>query len=119
MIAEIADRYMLKFMKRPVFNMQKRGVNMAKRKEKGRPAKPSILSGPQRRMADLPYLELKGNREALIEGCKGILQYDTQIIRINTGAMIIAFCGRGLNIKCLTVSSLIVEGYITSVEFVS
>ncbi len=102
--------------------MQKRGGNMAKSKQKddgcGSSQKPKLLSVPQQLMPNMPYIELKGNREALIEGCKGILEYDTQVIRVNAGGLVISFCGRGLNIKCLTVSSLIVEGYITSVEFV-
>lgn len=84
----------------------------------GSQQKPKLLSVPQQLMPNMPYIELKGNREALIEGCKGILEYDTQVIRVNAGGLVISFCGRGLNIKCLTASSLIVEGYITSVEFV-
>lgn len=103
--------------------MQKCGVNVAKQKPKdgacSKASRLKLLSVPQKIMPNMPFIELRGNREALIEGCKGILEYDTQVIRVNTGSMVVSFCGRGLNIKCLTVSSLIVEGYITSVEFVN
>ncbi|HHZ06686.1 MAG TPA: sporulation protein [Clostridiales bacterium] len=69
-------------------------------------------------LAILPFLEMKSNREVTVEGCKGILEYDKEIIRINTGGMVISFKGRGLNIKCLTISSVVIEGFITAVEFV-
>lgn len=66
----------------------------------------------------LPYIELKSNREIVIDGCKGIVEYDTEIIRINTGNMVVALTGRGLNIKCLTTSSVVICGFITGIEFV-
>ena len=64
-----------------------------------------------------PYLEFSSNREVILDGCKGILEYQSEIIRINTNKMVVAFKGRGLNIKCLTASSVVISGYITSVEF--
>lgn len=64
-----------------------------------------------------PYLQFNSNREVTLDGCKGILEYQTEIIRISTGKMVIAFKGRGLNIKCLTATSVVIKGYITSVEF--
>lgn len=64
-----------------------------------------------------PYLEFSSNKEVILDGCKGILEYQSEIIRINTNKMVVAFKGRGLNIKCLTASSVVISGYITSVEF--
>lgn len=69
-------------------------------------------------MPSLPYLEMKSNREITVEGCKGILEYDKETIRINTGNMVVTFKGRGLNIKCLTVTSVVIEGFITAIEFI-
>lgn len=63
--------------------------------------------------------EMHGNREVVVEGCRSILQYDESAIRINVGKMIACFLGRGLCIKCLTPDSLVVEGFITSIEFVT
>lgn len=68
---------------------------------------------------NLPAIEFSGNKEAIVEGSKGILEYTTELIRINTGGMIVVFSGRGLNIKCLTTTSIVIKGYIKSVEFVS
>lgn len=65
------------------------------------------------------HFEVNSNREVIIEGCKGILQYDENIIRINMGKMITAFCGRKLSVKCLNPDSLIIVGFITSIEFIT
>lgn len=69
-------------------------------------------------LQDMPLFELHGNREVQIEGCKGVLEYDSCIIRINTGTMVVSFTGRNLNLKCLSPSSLIIDGFITNIEFV-
>jgi sporulation protein YqfC len=63
--------------------------------------------------------EISGNREVIVDGCRGILEYDDKSIKINSGKMITCFSGRGLTIKCLTEDSLIIEGFITSIEFVT
>ena len=66
-----------------------------------------------------PYLEIKGNKEVLLEGCKSIIEYTPEIIRINTNTMPIIFTGRGLNIKCMSSTGIVIDGYITSIEFIS
>lgn len=67
----------------------------------------------------LPYIEMKSNKEITIEGCKGILEYNDETIRINTmGGMVLVFKGRGLNILCMTASGIIIGGFVLSVEFV-
>ena len=48
------------------------------------------------------HLEMNGNSEAIVEGCKSIVEYDENIIKISTKKMFIAFFGRNLTIKCLT-----------------
>lgn len=63
------------------------------------------------------HLEINGNREVIVEGCKAILQYDDNAVRINNGKMMTSFEGRGLEIKCLTQDSLIITGFITSIRF--
>lgn len=65
------------------------------------------------------HFEINGNREVIVDGCKGVLEYDETKVRINTGKMVTSFLGRRLTIKCLTSDSLIVEGFITSIEFIT
>jgi len=69
-------------------------------------------------LLDIPHFEMEGNQEIRIEGCRGVLEYDNQIIRINTNTMVVSFKGRGLNLKCLSPTSLVIEGCILHIEFV-
>jgi len=72
---------------------------------------PSLLSGFR--------MEISGNREAVLEGCGGVLEYSEDSIRVRAGKMSVRFTGRNLKIKCLTADSLVVEGYLTGLEFLT
>lgn len=63
------------------------------------------------------HMEINGNQEVIVEGCSGVLEYDTDVVRIKTAKMTVRFTGRGLVIKCLTADSLVVTGYLTGIEF--
>lgn len=78
-----------------------------------------LLEVPADVITNMAHLELAGNREVNIDGCKGILEYDENIVRINAGSMIIKFSGRGLTLRNLTQDSAVLEGFITSIEFSS
>jgi len=65
------------------------------------------------------HMELNGNREVVVDGCNGVLEYDSDVVKIKTGKQIVKFTGRGLNIKCLTADSLIVEGFLIGIEFIT
>ena len=64
-----------------------------------------------------PCIEISGNREILIEGSKGVLEYTDEAVRVNTDPMLLTVCGRGLNLKCISDSALIIDGFITSLSF--
>lgn len=64
------------------------------------------------------HMEISGNREVVFEGSKGVLEYSETSIKINTGKYIVGFCGRGLYIKCLTDHDMIIQGFITSIEYI-
>lgn len=76
-----------------------------------------MLDIPSSALIGLPQMELSGNREAVVEGCQGILEYDENVVRLATGKMSIKFTGRNLQIRVLTHDSAIVEGFIVSIEF--
>ena len=65
------------------------------------------------------HIELNGNREALVEGCKGIVEYNDSTVRLNTAAGQIRFSGRSLQIACMTEDSMILRGYILGLEYCS
>ncbi len=68
-------------------------------------------------MGGTPCIEFSGNREVVIEGSKGVLEYSTGCIRVNTAGMIVTLSGRGLNLRCISDSALIIDGFITDVAF--
>jgi len=61
------------------------------------------------------HMEINGNQEVIVDGCSGVLEYDTEAVRIKTGKLIVRFTGRGLVIKCLTTDSLVVTGFLTGI----
>ncbi|MBQ3284508.1 MAG: YabP/YqfC family sporulation protein [Ruminococcus sp.] len=80
-----------------------------KQKEKRRASALPVLNEP--------CIELSGNREILIEGGRGVLEYTDEAVRVNTDSMILTVAGRGLNLKCISDSALIISGFITSLRF--
>ena len=63
------------------------------------------------------HMELNGNREAVVEGCGGVLEYDETVVRVRIPGQVVRFTGRGLSIRSLTADALVVTGYITGIEF--
>ena len=74
---------------------------------------PAALAG------DSPHIELLGNREVTVDGCKGILEYDDGFIRLNMGKTVLRLTGRDLVISALSDRTAVIEGYILSIEFTS
>ena len=68
---------------------------------------------------NLPIIEFTGNRQAMVEGSTGVLHYSEEAVRINTRMSVIAFEGRGLTLKCISPTCVIIEGFIVNVEFIS
>ncbi len=64
-----------------------------------------------------PRIEISGNTSATIDGCKGILEYSKTQIRVSLGNLSLQIKGRGLDLRSVSVSSLVIEGFITSVEY--
>ena len=62
-------------------------------------------------------IEITGNTSAYIEGSKGVVEYSDKIIRIKLNDFSVAFIGRKLNLKCISATSLQVEGIFTNIEF--
>lgn len=63
------------------------------------------------------HMDISGNREAVFEGNKGILEYNDSAIKINAGKYIVAFSGRNLRIKTMNDCDLVIQGFITSIEY--
>ncbi|MBR2579226.1 MAG: YabP/YqfC family sporulation protein [Clostridia bacterium] len=68
---------------------------------------------------DSVHIEMRSNRELILEGCQKIEEYDENIVKIKVPKMYVSVFGRELEIRCLTPDSLIVSGFICCVEFLS
>lgn len=64
------------------------------------------------------HMTVSDNREILIEGSRGVIEYNENSVKINTGKYIVAFAGRGLKLSCMNEYSLTISGFITSIEFI-
>ena len=65
----------------------------------------------------LCHIELEGNRELLIDGCKGIMEYEDRLIKICTDTVIVSITGDELNIRTYTQEQIVISGKIISIEF--
>lgn len=88
-------------------------------KESGKIRLASMLEMPATSLSGMASLQLSGNREAVVEGCQGILEYGEDTVRLSTEGMVIRFTGRDLQIRCMTQDSAVVTGFITSIEFLT
>lgn len=66
-----------------------------------------------------PHIDFCSNKEALIDGCLGIIEYNSEIVRLNCKNIILKFVGADLSIKADTIEQITVSGNIFSLEFCS
>ena len=72
---------------------------------------------PKEVVMDLPKITMFGDRNLLVENYKGIIEYDDNKIRINTGKGIIKVTGEKLVIMEITQEDLMIDGDIDTLEF--
>lgn len=75
------------------------------------------LELPGGTLTDIPHIEMTGHREAIVEGCHGILSYDDDVVRLHTGCGIIRITGQKLTLRAMNNDSAMVSGKILSLEF--
>ncbi len=61
--------------------------------------------------------EFHSNRSAVVEGCRGILEYDDKLIRVSAGQMNLRFEGRNLEVVSMSPDAIAIEGFILSLSF--
>lgn len=67
-------------------------------------------------LSDLSKTTLLGNKEINIQNFKGIIEYDTKIVRLNTKDFMIKIWGENLNIKNINDEDITVSGIISGIE---
>ena len=75
------------------------------------------LGIPKTVVAGFNHIELFGNREAVVNGCEGILEYSEEKIKINMGKNTILFSGCDMCMREYGPSRAKITGMIASIEF--
>lgn len=75
------------------------------------------LELPRAALPGAAQIELSDNREAIVDGCRGILQYESDVIRISTGRLVLRFTGQDLMIRTMQQEQLLICGTILSIDF--
>lgn len=75
------------------------------------------LEIPQTAETNTAQIELSGNREAVVDGCRGILQYEDAVVRVAAGDRIVRFTGSDLCICAMQAGQVRITGTIAAVDF--
>ncbi len=75
------------------------------------------LSLPAGTLADHLRMEIVGNTRVVMEGCRRVLEYEADIIRLDTPDGEVRFTGDRLCLNCLTPLGTVITGTILSIEY--
>lgn len=76
-----------------------------------------ILDIPGEVVAGMPRITVTGCRRVLVENHKGILEYGSEEIHINGGRMVLKLRGKGMELRSLNTTELLITGRITGMDF--
>lgn len=76
-----------------------------------------VLSIPKEIATNIPKLVLIGDRELILEGLQGLLEYESHTVRVSLGKQVLTVKGNALNISYITIGQIHINGQIFSVEF--
>jgi sporulation protein YqfC len=75
------------------------------------------LELPKEIVLNVPKLTIVGTGDMIVENYKGIMEYEIDRIRVNTGVGIIRITGNRLIIREITSEDILISGEINSLEF--
>ena len=76
-----------------------------------------ILDLPQELSGDSVIITIKGNEEISVEGCRAIIEYTQECIRVNTKRSMLTIKGKNMVIKEVTNEYVLIEGWIIGTEY--
>lgn len=65
-----------------------------------------------------PRIEVISNRNVIIDGCDGIIDYDDERVSVKLGRIKADITGKKLRLKMLTENSAVIEGYVRNIEYI-
>lgn len=84
-------------------------------KKKGKQSKKKITLSDNMRFSS--QLTVTGNREAVLEGCREIKEYDDGKLTFSMGNINVCFCGNNLVIKNYGEDCAVICGEISDISF--
>lgn len=75
------------------------------------------LQLPKEIISNQAYITMLGNKQITIESYKNIIEYTTELIRLNTECGIMKITGKSLFMKQLTCEDMLICGEISALEF--
>ena len=97
--------------------MRKRNCKSESRSERILDSISRSLDLPQDTVSGFAHIEISGNREVIVEGCQGVLEYGECVIALNTGRLTVRICGCELTIISMQNGQAVIKGIITGVEY--
>lgn len=77
------------------------------------------LQFPEGALIDTYRIEFNGSSEVVVEGCKGIVEYDESVVALNLGPCVARFHGTGLEISNFFEEQAVLKGTVLAMEFSS
>lgn len=77
-----------------------------------------MMGFPSTTLGNGTTMECISDREVIVDGCMGILEYTGEVIRLSAKDMTLRFTGENLFIGAMEKWGLVIRGKITSIEFV-
>lgn len=77
------------------------------------------LELPKEVTLNIPIIKVTGENDIYIENHKGIVEYSSEILRINSEIGIIKITGKNLFIKEINKEELFIIGDVNIIEFIS
>jgi sporulation protein YqfC len=65
------------------------------------------------------HIEMNGNTELFVEGCRGVIAYGEGEIRLDLGGLVLAVSGADLTMRTLRLEECVITGRIASAEFLN
>ncbi len=64
-----------------------------------------------------PHIDICSNKEVYVDGCMGIIEYNSSLVRINCKGLIVKVSGDDLSIKSDSTEQISISGNIISLDF--
>lgn len=97
--------------------MRKRNCRNDSRSERLLDSISRSLDLPQDVVSGYVHIEISGNREVIVEGCEGVLEYGECSISLNTGRLTVRVNGCELTIVSMQNGQAVIKGIITGVDY--